>query len=149
MASKIAAIVAEADEDLVTAIGKLAESLGVVFQIQDDILNITENDLSKMKGLGEDITEGKKSLPVILALHNLSDEKFKRLLEILLMHTTDNNLIAEAIGLIKVGQGIEKAKVIMQTLFDQAWNKLDQLLPDNDKKSNLYNLAHFLIERNV
>ena len=45
MACKIAAIVGGADEKLVLALGQLGESLGVVFQIQDDILNITENEL--------------------------------------------------------------------------------------------------------
>lgn len=147
MACKIAAIVGGADEKLIAALGKLGESLGVVFQIQDDVLNITENKLSEMKGLGDDITEGKRSLPVILALKNLPPNKTERLIDILLLHTRDAALILEAISLIKEGKGIEKSEEMMKKLFQKAWDELDQLLPESEKKEELYKLSRFLIER--
>ena len=149
MASKVASIVGGADEKLIDAFGLFGESLGVVFQIQDDILNITESELSKKKGLGDDITEGKRSLPVILALKNLSQKGGKRLEEILLMHTTDKKLISEAISLIKEGSGIGKAKEIMEELFRKAWNGLDSLLTNDKKKDKLLKLAKFLVEREI
>ena len=147
MASKMAAIVGGASPKLIDAFGQLGESLGVVFQIQDDILNITESELSSKKGLGEDITEGKRSLPVIYAFSGLPLSKAARLRKILLMHTKDKELISEAIGLIKDGRGIKKAQKIMQKLFADAWGELDPLLPKSDKKDRLYNLAYFLINR--
>lgn len=149
MASKMAAIVGGVSPKLVDAFGRLGESLGIVFQIQDDILNITENELSAKKGLGEDITEGKRSLPVIYAFSSLPRAKAARLRKILLMHTKDKKLISEAIALICEGQGIEKAQKIMQKLFTDAWSELDPLLPKSDKKDRLYNLAYFLINRQV
>ena len=149
MLSRIAAIVGGADDKLVKAIGKLGESLGVVFQIQDDILNITENDLSAGKGIGDDITEGKISLPVILSFKNLPKQKSQRLNEILLLHTTDKRLIAEAINLIKIGQGIEKAQIIMKKLFEVAWSELEPLLTRGEKKDKLLRLTKFLIDRQI
>ena len=149
MACKIAAIAGGADEKLVLALGQLGESLGVVFQIQDDILNITENELSKMKGLGEDITEGKISLPVINTLNTLPKEKGERLSKILLMHTQDKELISEAINLIEEAGGVEKAKVTMKELFDEAIKELEPLLTGLENKDKLLKLAHFLVERDV
>ena len=149
MACKIAAIAGGADEKLVLALGQLGESLGVVFQIQDDILNITENELSKMKGLGEDITEGKISLPVINALNTLPKEKGERLSKILLMHTQDKELVSEAINLIEEAGGVEKAKVTMEELFDEAIKELEPLLTGLENKDKLLKLAHFLVERDV
>jgi len=149
MLSRIAAIVGGADDKLVKAIGGLGESLGVVFQILDDILNITENDLSTGKGIGDDITEGKISLPVILSFGNLSKEKSARLNEILLFHTTDKKLIAEAINLIQAGQGIEKSRIIMKKLFEGAWGKLEPQLTDGEKKAKLLKLSKFLIDRQI
>ncbi len=149
MAAKIAAIVGGADPKLVTSFGNLGESLGVVFQIQDDILNITDNELSKGKGLGEDITEGKRSLPVIYALSILEENRKDRLQEILKMHTTDQNLRDEAIALINEANAIEKSQQKMTDLFKEALDNLDPYLKESSKKQRLYNLADFLINRQV
>lgn len=149
MTCVVAAIVGGADERLIHSLGELGERLGVIFQIKDDILNITKNKLSEGKGLGEDITEGKISLPVIYARHNLLENKSKRLGEILLMHTKDKQLILEAISLIEEGEGIEKAEVAMEKLFKATWERLDPLLTDGENKAKLFELAHFLIERSI
>lgn len=149
MASKIAAIVSGADEKLVETFGKFGESLGVVFQIQDDILNITESKLSEMKGLGEDITEGKISLPVIFALKNLPELSRLKLLQILSSHTSDKNKINEAINLIKQGKGVENAKLTIEKIFQKTMKELDQQLTEGEEKDKLLKLAKFLIERQV
>lgn len=149
MACKMAAIVGDGSDQMIEAFGRLGESLGVIFQIQDDILNITESELSKKKGLGEDITEGKRSLPVIYAVNSLPPKKAKRLIKILKDHPKDKKLIEEAIGLIKQGGGIEKASRTMVRLFEEAWKKLDPLLEEGEKKRRLYQLAKFLIDRQI
>lgn len=149
MAAKVGAIVGGGDEKKVEALGLLGESLGVVFQIQDDILNITENELSKGKGVGEDITEGKRSLPIIYALNSLPEDKAKRLIEILKMHTNDQTLRNEAIALINEADAVSKAQKTMRELFDKALNDLDPLLEESEKKKSLYQLAGFLVSRSV
>lgn len=149
MACKVAATVSGADNDLVATIGLLGESLGIVFQIQDDILNITKSELSDKKGFGDDITEGKRSLPVIYALSTLSKSQAKRLIKILLLHTNDQSLIEEAVGLINQAEGVEKAQKTMKKLFEDAWNELDPLIANSSKKDQLYDLAKFLINRQV
>lgn len=149
MAVKVAALISDADKKIVQVIGRLGESLGVVFQIQDDILNITESKLSDLKGLGEDITEGKRSLPVIYALKNLPKKEGKRLNEILLMHTLDGKLIKEAIGLIVQGKGIMESQKTMGRLFKGAWDELEPLLTNNEGKKKLYQLSNFLIKRQI
>ncbi len=149
MSAKVAAVVGGSDNKLITAFGVLGESLGVVFQIQDDILNITEYELSKGKGLGEDITEGKRSLPVIYAVNSLDKKDGARLIEILKMHTLDQKLINEAIELINKAGGIKKAQETMKKLFDSALKELDPLLEESEKKQKLFNLADYLINRQV
>jgi geranylgeranyl pyrophosphate synthase len=84
--------------------------MSISFQIEDDILNLTENDLSKNKGmLGEDIFEGKLTLLVIRAIEKLNEVDSNRLREILFMKTKDQKLLSEAIELIKFGGGFEFA----------------------------------------
>lgn len=50
MSAKIAAVLAGADEKLVEKLGRLAESIGVAFQMQDDILDLTGEEFAKSKG---------------------------------------------------------------------------------------------------
>jgi octaprenyl-diphosphate synthase len=52
---------------LVESLGEAAEKLGVGFQILDDVKNLTTGNPGKKRG--DDIVEGKKSLPVLLLLH--------------------------------------------------------------------------------
>jgi geranylgeranyl diphosphate synthase type I len=93
MSAKIAAVLADANSDSVEKIGKFAESIGVAFQIQDDILDLVGEEFAEMKGgLGQDITEGKRTLMVIHTLEKAETKDRERLLEILNMHTTDQKL---------------------------------------------------------
>jgi octaprenyl-diphosphate synthase len=54
-------------------LGKAAEDLGVGFQILDDVKNLTEGIPGKKRG--DDVVEGKKSLPVLLDLHRRPDKR--------------------------------------------------------------------------
>jgi octaprenyl-diphosphate synthase len=54
-------------------LGKAAEDLGVGFQILDDVKNLTEGIPGKKRG--DDVVEGKKSLPVLLYLHQRPDKR--------------------------------------------------------------------------
>jgi octaprenyl-diphosphate synthase len=63
----------EKPETLAASLGAAAENLGVGFQILDDVKNLTTGILGKKRG--DDIVEGKKSLPVLLYLHRNKDER--------------------------------------------------------------------------
>ena len=69
--------------------------MSIAFQIKDDLLNITECELSKRKGFfGEDIFEGKLTLMILHTLNLKGEEsKGKRLQEILAMNTKNPDLI--------------------------------------------------------
>ena len=71
MAARLGAALAEASERKERVVGEFAETLGVAFQIQDDILNLFPPKDTWGKTLGEDITEGKRTLLVIRALKRL------------------------------------------------------------------------------
>lgn len=67
LSAVLGAIVADADEETVRRLGRVAEDLGVGFQIMDDVKNLTTGNPGKKRG--DDIVEGKKSLPIIRYLH--------------------------------------------------------------------------------
>ena len=88
LSSRFVCVAIGLDEEKSNALARLAESMGVAFQIQDDLLNLEGEEYLKTKGYsGEDIHEGKMTLMVIHAIKNST--KSKRLLEILHMRTED------------------------------------------------------------
>jgi geranylgeranyl pyrophosphate synthase len=150
LAVKIAAIIAGKNDREVEKIGKFAETIGIAFQIQDDILNLTSEEFAKGKGgLGEDITEGKRSLLVIYTLKKANESDRKRLLEILDMHTTDQNLRNEAMEIIKKYNAIEYARERAKEIVKEAWNGVDKILPSSRAKEELKAFAYYLIERKI
>ncbi len=150
LSSKIAGICGELSDEEIELIGEFGESIGVAFQIQDDILNLTESDLSKGKGgVGEDITEGKRSLIVIRTLSVADESDKNRLLEILDMKTRDRKLISEAIEIIKKYDGIEYSKRKAKEIMKNAWNNVKEIIPDGEAKMKLEKLVLFLVERDI
>ena len=69
-AAELGAVVAETEN---TLLGTAAEKLGVGFQIIDDVKNVTTGIPGKKRG--DDIVEGKKSLPVLLFLHSYPEKR--------------------------------------------------------------------------
>ena len=69
----IAAGPADSDFDPLKQLGEAAEKLGVGYQILDDVKNLTTGLPGKKRG--DDIVEGKKSLPVLLFLNRLPEQK--------------------------------------------------------------------------
>jgi len=149
MAAKLAVVLSGGSEEQEKKIGNVAESIGVAFQIQDDILSATGEEFAKNKGYGDDITEGKRTLMVIHTLENASEEDKKKLLSILNAHTRDPNEIAEAINILKKHGSVDYAKSVSKEIMKKAWTEADPLIPDSEAKEKLKKLAYFLIERNI
>jgi geranylgeranyl pyrophosphate synthase len=150
MAAKIAAVLSDADDELIEKLGKFAESIGLAFQIQDDVLDLVGKRFAEGKGgFGRDITEGKRTLIVINTLEKATYRDEKRLLEILNMHTSDQELIDEAIAIVSKYGSIRYAKEFARNLVADSWKEIDDLLPPSDAKEKLRAFADYLIERKI
>ena len=150
MAAKMACILAGADEEATEKIGRFAESIGIAFQIRDDILDLTGREFARGKGgLGKDITEGKLTLMVIHTLQNANRSDRDRLIEILKSHTEDEKLRMEAISIIKKYGSIEYAEKIAAKIIGESWREVDKILPPSEAKKRLECLVNYLIERKI
>jgi len=150
MAAKLAAVLCEASDDTVERLGRFAEALGVAFQIQDDILDLTGKEFAAKKGgRGQDITEGKRSLIVIHTLEKAKLVDRKRLLAILKMHTSDQRLRDEAIQIMQRYGSIAYAKQFANRLLTESWKEVDRLLSPSAAKEKLRAFAEHLIERKM
>lgn len=149
MAARIAAVLASASEELVEKIGHFAESIGIAFQMQDDVMDLSSEFIEKKGGRGLDITEGKRSLIVIHTLKVASTKDAKRLVEILNMHTSDQQLRDEAIRIMERNGSIEYVKRSARRMVRESWRGVEKLLPDSGAKEKLKAFAEFLIERKI
>jgi geranylgeranyl diphosphate synthase type I len=149
MSAKMAAVLAGGEPTLVEKLGRFAESIGVAFQMQDDILDLTGKEFAKSKGcVGGDITEGKRSLIAIYTLREANNVDRARLTEILNMHTSDQNLRNEAIAIMQKYGSIEHVKQTATRMVQESWEEVDKLLPTPQAKEKLKAFAEFLIKRN-
>ncbi len=149
LSAKMGAIAAGGSEAQVEALGAFAEAVGVAFQIQDDVLNISSASFGKQKGFGEDIHEGKRTLMVIRAFKTLPKAKANRLKALLDSHPSDSRRIREAVALIRESDAIEYAKGKAREIVRGAWRGADRVLKPSSAKAELKALADFLVERDL
>lgn len=125
------------------------KSIGIAFQIQDDILNLVGEEEKYKKTIGDDITEGKRTLMVIHAISALGNPDAERLKQILRMHTTDNSLITEAISLMKKSDSINYSQKVASKLVEKEKNEIASLLPQNEFSRKMIELSNFIVNREM
>jgi octaprenyl-diphosphate synthase len=143
--AEIGAISAYASYEQIDACRLFGEFIGYCFQIRDDIFDYYRNtDIGKPTG--NDILEGKVTLPLLYALQNknsVNRDYYKRL--IIAKDFTPVH-IDELITFAKANGGIEYAESRMQYYHDKAVELLFQL-PDSESRTSLLALADFVIKR--
>jgi geranylgeranyl diphosphate synthase type I len=149
LSARLAVILSGGSLETESLLGRLAESLGVGFQIQDDVLSASRGEFTKGKGFGDDITEGKRSLPVIHALNSAPEEERRELLEILDKHTRDPGLISRALEILEKNGSVDYARNLARKLMEDAWREAEPRLPDNPAKKTLESFLTFAIERKI
>lgn len=103
--------------------GEIAVNIGIGFQIIDDVLNLTKGNPGKKRG--DDIVEGKKSLPILLHIQsNPQDkEKISELMNLSYERGIDSPYVEECISLLQKSNCIEKAKLEGIELITKNCNK--------------------------
>lgn len=150
MAARMAAILAGADDRIVEALGYFAESIGVAFQMQDDVLDLVGKDFGDKKGGGgQDVTEGKRTLMVIRTLKIAGKRDRERLILLLNMHSEDEENKKEAISIMQKYGSIDYVKDFAKRLVRDSWQETERLLPKTSERETLKAFADFLIERKI
>ena len=107
-AARIGGIVANADRGIIDALTNYGLAYGMVFQIVDDILDITATDQQLGKPAGHDMEEGVYTLPVLRTLLG-ADVAADELRE-LLGHPLDSAARDKALAIVRAGVGVAAAR---------------------------------------
>ena len=150
LAARLAVILSSGTKEQEDKLSKHAESIGIAFQIQDDVLDLISDDREKFgKSFGNDIHEGKRTLMVIHTQKNANQNDKKRLTEILNMHTRDEKEIKEAISIINKYDSVEYAKDTARKIITDAWSEAEPMLSDSKSKKILRRFSEYLIDRKI
>lgn len=101
------AICANTKQKDVSNLSTFGKNLGIAFQIVDDLIGITGDSRVTKKPVGNDIREGKKSLPILLAINRANDRSARTILNVFGNNSSSKDEIAEVVKIIRT-MGIEK-----------------------------------------
>lgn len=143
----VGAIVGDASDEQVEALRAFGLATGLAFQIQDDILNLVGTEEATKKDFRSDITEGKRTLMAVHALHNAPDADRQRLIEILSAGERDPQVLAEAVGIMERAGSIDHAREYATRITEKAKAELSGTLSPSDALDLLVSMADWFIER--
>ena len=142
--ARLAPIMAKSDTDVEFACAAYGQALGTAFQVIDDVLDY-EGDSSVMgKNLGDDLREGKVTLPVIHALESTQGTERDMLINAI-EHASDSNL-DKVLALVRRTGGVAAARKAAEAEAQLAIDAAMQL-PDSVYRQALVDLAFTLQNR--
>lgn len=136
---------ANAGTDVIEAMKKSGEYIGLAFQIKDDLFDFEESVITG-KPSGIDIKESKMTLPLIYALQQGSAKEKRSVINIIKNNSNDKNKVARVLSFIKTHDGIGYAKKKMLDFRDQAFSIIENF-PHGAYKTSLINLVNYTTAR--
>lgn len=133
-----AGILCESAKPVLNSLNNFATSLGLAFQIQDDILDYYGQENLTGKKVGKDFEEGKFTLPIILSLKTMNHTNKTRLLS--LFKTRKIEDFAEILALMESEKTTEQLQTIFTHHSNECINELEKL-PNNQYRDALENIV--------
>jgi octaprenyl-diphosphate synthase len=143
-AAQIGAILGRQPEAVETALATYGSHLGIAFQLIDDVLDYHASPVETGKNLGDDLAEGKPTLPLLHAMHMGTPEQ-SRLIREAIQNGGHENLPA-VLAAIESTESIPYTAQAAQREADLAIAALEPL-PASRYKDALYRLAEFSVSR--
>lgn len=143
--TEMGAISASASEEIINLCKQFGEYIGYSFQIKDDIFDYyMEANIGKPTG--NDIREGKVTLPLLYALASGEEKSADKAKQIILNKDFTTENIQYLISFAKESGGIEYAEERMKEYHQKALELLDKL-PESEARNSLHQLADYIICR--
>jgi octaprenyl-diphosphate synthase len=143
--ARVGAILAHADAELEDACAEYGQALGTAFQVIDDVLDYAGDASVMGKSLGDDLREGKATLPLIAAMQRGNDAQsatIKKAIE-----TGDLSMLEQIVAIVKSTGALEVARDAARQEALRAVAAA-QRLPGGSHTDSLIQLASQLLERN-
>jgi octaprenyl-diphosphate synthase len=144
--ARLGAIVAGASDTEEARLGEYAWNLGIAFQLIDDILDFTSREKILGKPVGNDLREGKVTLPLIYALETADAEERKLVETILADGSYDQVPFGKILQLLNKHHGIERAQQRANEYTEKARSIITQF-PASPYQKALNSVTDLVTER--
>lgn len=141
----IGGVLGNVSEEYIAALGEYGRSLGVAFQLADDVLDYISDDAFG-KAQGTDLREGKLTLPLLTALRHCTNDERRLIKDVMIADSLDDARLRDVIGLINKYGGIDNTLNLAKTYIQRACDALHLFKPSMEKDA-LLTLASYVIDR--
>jgi len=148
-ACELGALFAQADRHQQSALKTYGLSLGYAFQIIDDLLDYQGDAQLTGKGLGNDLCEGKMTLPLITTMQRADSADKEWLAELLENQQQRQQKFAQVTSMIEKYDGFGAARNKAADIINKALDALSRLKQQSNQQSFeiLHGLAHYVLNR--
>ncbi|MCW8933071.1 MAG: octaprenyl diphosphate synthase [Gammaproteobacteria bacterium] len=143
-ASQLGAVVMKQDDKTEQAMANYGMHLGTAFQLIDDVLDYSASSEDMGKNVGDDLAEGKPTLPLIYAMLHGTPEQAALIKEAIEQGGLDQ--IEEITQAIEVTGALDYTRKIARNEAELAIKQLENI-PDSDYKNAMVTLANFSVDR--
>ena len=143
-ACQIAGILSESNQNIIDALGSFGMHLGNAFQIIDDTLDYKSDSLVMGKEIGDDLSEGKVSLPMIYALENTKGSEKETLSHAI--KNADSSKIDNIVDILLSVNAFEYSRKIAKNESTKALKSLE-VIPSSEYRSALQLLCELSLDR--
>lgn len=142
-ATQIAAVIAQVPAEIEEAAAAYGRHVGTAFQLIDDVLDYSGSAENLGKNVGDDLREGKPTLPLIRVMQVGTPEQKELIYKAIETGEADFEAVAQA---IKATDALEYTREMAVQEAQLAFAALEKL-PDSIYKTSLRNFCSFAIER--
>ncbi|MDO9142136.1 MAG: octaprenyl diphosphate synthase [Methylobacter sp.] len=144
-ATKLAAVIAGAPTETEQGLALYGQHLGIAFQLIDDALDYKASQDELGKNLGDDLAEGKPTLPLIYAIQNSNESEGKIIIDAI--KNGDRDAFNDVYAIVQRTKAIDYTE---QRADEEAQKAISALtvLPESEYKQALILLANFSVQRN-
>ena len=143
--ARVGAILSGASAPFEEACAQYGQALGTAFQVIDDVLDYTGDAAVMGKNLGDDLREGKATLPLIAAMQRGTDQERQTIQKAI--ETGDVGMLDAVIAIVKNTGALDIARKAAQQEAQRAIDAAERL-PDGPHRNCLAQLASQLLQRN-
>ncbi|MDP7591375.1 MAG: octaprenyl diphosphate synthase [Litorilituus sp.] len=146
-ATRLAAVVTKQDSKIEQAMADYGKYLGTAFQLVDDIMDYTADAKEMGKNVGDDLAEGKPTLPLLYTMAHGSDAQ-KQLIRGAIKHGNGMENLDKILSAMRQTGALVYAQKKAEIEADKAINALS-VLAESDFKQALIDLAHIAANRSA
>ena len=145
-ATQIGAVLSAASPEVELALQNYGRYLGTAFQLIDDVMDYTADGKDMGKNVGDDLAEGKPTLPLLHAMHNSCPEQAAMIREAI-EKANGMDKLNDILAAMHQAGSLEYTTAKAQQEADKAIAEL-AIIPDSDYKQALIAVAHMAVKRN-